>query len=61
MNDDEFWNNLFYGCAVAAYVEIWRQTGQFPPDSEATRQLAFRYYEEELAARNKRKTTQQKE
>lgn len=52
---DDFWDDLFLGCAFAAYVETWWQTGQFPPDSEATRRLAYRYYEEELAARNRRR------
>jgi hypothetical protein len=54
-------DSIFHGCAVAAYVEIWRRTGQFPPDSEATRQLAYHYYEEELAARNRRKTAQKRD
>jgi hypothetical protein len=51
-NDDDFWNNLFHGCAVAAYVEQAAAEGQWPPDAEATRQRAYRYYEEALAAKN---------
>lgn len=43
-------DDLFHGCAVAAFVEVWRETGCFPPDSEAVRKRAYRYYEEELAA-----------
>jgi hypothetical protein len=56
---DDILDHLFHGCALAAYVEIWQQSGQFPPDSEATRRLAYRYYEEELAAKNKRKMAEQ--
>jgi hypothetical protein len=50
---DDILDDLFHGCACAAYVEIWQQTGQFPPDSEATRRLAYRYYEEALAEKNR--------
>jgi hypothetical protein len=51
-HDDEFWDNLFLGCAVAAYAEQAAEEGRFPPDSDATRQRAYRYYEEALAAKN---------
>jgi hypothetical protein len=50
--DADLWDDLFHGCAWAAYLEVWHQTRQFPPDSEATRRLAYRYYEEALAAKN---------
>ena len=45
-------DSLFHGCALAAYLEVWRRTGQFPPDSEATRVLAYRLYEDALAEKN---------
>jgi hypothetical protein len=51
---DDFWDDIFHGCAWAAYIEVWQETGQFPPDSEATRQRAYRYYEEALAEKNGR-------
>jgi hypothetical protein len=52
---DNILDDLFHGCAFAAYVEIWQETGRFPPDSEATRQRAYRYYEEALAERDRGK------
>lgn len=45
------WLAGFHSCALTAYVTVWRETGCFPPDSEAVRKLAYRLYEEELAAR----------
>lgn len=51
-HDDEFWDNLFHGSAWAAYIDQAVAEGRFPPDSEATKQRAYRYYEEALAARN---------
>jgi hypothetical protein len=48
---DDFWDNLFLACAFAAYVEQ-AAVEQGPPDPEATRQRAFRYYEEALAEKN---------
>ena len=52
----DFLDDLFHGCAWAAYLRIWGETGQCPPDSDATRRLAFRLYEEALAEKNRRKT-----
>ena len=49
---DEFWDDLFHGCAVAAYVDQAVDEGRFPPDSEATRRRAYRYYEQALAEKN---------
>lgn len=46
---DEILDDLFHGCAFAAYVEL-AVACRGVPDSEATRRLAFRYFEEELAA-----------
>jgi hypothetical protein len=51
---DSVFDDLFHGCAVAAYLEVWQQSGQFPPDQEATRVLAYRLYEEALAEKNGR-------
>ena len=53
--DPDIFDDLFHGCAWAAYMEQAReQNGQ--PDSEATRRRAFRYYEEELKEKNARAT-----
>ncbi len=49
LNDDVL-DDLFHGCALAAYVKLAMACGGFP-DQEATRQLAYRYYEEELTKR----------
>jgi hypothetical protein len=48
---DDLFDDLFHGCAFAAYVELAVSAGG-PPDSEATRRLAYRYYEAELANRH---------
>ncbi|EAQ81500.1 hypothetical protein DSM3645_28002 [Blastopirellula marina DSM 3645] len=53
MRDDDFWDDLFLGCAFAAFVDQAAIEGG-PPDQEATRRRAYAYYEEELAARNHR-------
>lgn len=45
-------DDLFHGCAFAAYVELACLTGG-PPDAEATRRLAFKLYEEALAERRR--------
>lgn len=48
--DDDILDDLFHGCAFAAYVELaFEQQG--PPDTEATRKRAYVYYEEELSRR----------
>jgi len=51
---DDILDDLFHGCAFAAYVEQ-AVIEQGPPDLEATRQRAFCYYEEALAAKNRRR------
>lgn len=51
---DDILDDLFHGCAFAAYIELAREAGG-PPDCEATRRLAFRYFEEELAVRQDRR------
>jgi hypothetical protein len=48
---DDILDSIFHGCAVAAWIDEAAASGQWPPDSEATRQRAYRYYEEELAAK----------
>ena len=52
---DDILDSLFHGCAWAAYVEQMAADGRWPPDAEATKQRAFRYYEEELAKKNRAK------
>ena len=51
--DDDILDDLFHGAALAAYVELARTTGGVP-DVEATRRLAFRYFEEALAEKHGR-------
>jgi hypothetical protein len=53
---DDVLDGLFHGCALRAYLEVMAETGQSPPSSEATKQRAFRYYEEALAEKNRRKS-----
>ena len=48
---DDILDDLFHGCAFAAFVEQAALTGG-SPCSEATRRLAYRYYEEALAERH---------
>ncbi len=56
MTDDSPYNvldDLFHACALAAFLEVASQSGRIP-DSEATRRLASRYYEDALAEKNRR-------
>ena len=48
---DEILDDLFHGCAFAAFVEQAIAQGG-PPDSEATRRRAYQLYEEALASKN---------
>jgi hypothetical protein len=41
--------DLFHSCALWAWMEIYWETGQWPPDSELTRQRAYELYEAEIA------------
>lgn len=41
-------DDLFHGCAFAAYLELASEC-RGAPNMDATRRLAFRYYEEALA------------
>jgi hypothetical protein len=50
---DEILDDIFHGCAWAAYVEEMVAKQQWPPDAEATRRRAYAYYEEELAKKNR--------
>lgn len=55
---DDVLDDLFHGCALRAYLEIWAETGRFPPDSEATRQRAYQHYEDELAKKHRQDTAE---
>lgn len=48
---DDILDDLFHGCALAAFVEQAIVQGG-PPDMEATRMRAYRHYEEALAVKN---------
>ncbi len=50
---DDILDDLFHGCAFAAFIDQAIEDGGLP-DVEATRRRAFAYYEQELAARNRR-------
>lgn len=54
---DPIWDDLFHGCAVSAYVTLAKAC-RGVPDPEATRRLAYRYYEEVLAAYSRHEHTQ---
>ena len=43
-------DDLFHGCAFAAYMELAIASGGVP-DVDARRRLAYHYYEEQLAAK----------
>jgi hypothetical protein len=50
MTDDDILDDLFLGCALAAFIDqSIEQRG--PPDMEATRRRAYRFYEEALTER----------
>jgi hypothetical protein len=50
-SDDSMWDDIFHGCAWAAYIDQAQQE-RGRPDCEATRRRAFAYYEEALAEKN---------
>lgn len=50
---DDLWDDPFHGAALAAFVELAAACGCVP-DVEATRRLAFRYFEEALAEKHGR-------
>jgi hypothetical protein len=52
---DDILDDLFHGCALAAYLDqAVEQQGR--PDSEATRRKAYAYYEQALAEKNRLKS-----
>jgi hypothetical protein len=53
---DNILDELFHGCALAAWLDQAAEEGNWPPDSEATKYRAYRYYEEALAEMNTAKT-----
>ena len=48
---DTILDDLFLGCALAAFLDLAAASGGVP-DPEATRRLAYRYYEDALALRH---------
>jgi hypothetical protein len=52
MTLDEFLDDLFLGCAFAAWIDQAVED-QCWPDEEKTRLRAYRYYEDELAERER--------
>ncbi len=50
MIDDDILDDLFLGCALAAFIEQAIEE-RCPPEMEATRRRAYRLYEQALAAR----------
>jgi hypothetical protein len=53
-DNDDIWDDLFHGCAFAAFIDQAIEE-QGSPDPEATRRRAYRYYEEALAQKNREK------
>ena len=49
--DDDIFDDLFHGCALAAFVEQSRLQQDWP-DREQTRQRAIRLYEQALRGKN---------
>ena len=49
---DDVLDDLFHGCALEAWLRTARASGQWPPDAEATRRLAYHLYEAELRRRH---------
>ena len=55
-DDDSILDDLFHSAAFSAFVHQAIEQGG-PPDSEATRCRAYRYYEEALAEKNAKSKT----
>lgn len=49
--DDPLWDDLFHGCAFAAFVELASVLRAWPTP-EAVRTLAYQHYEMALAAKH---------
>jgi hypothetical protein len=43
---ETFLSDPFHNCSLRAYVEVWEETDQWPPDSEEVRKRAYLYYEQ---------------
>jgi hypothetical protein len=52
---DDILDDLFHFCAWVAYLDQ-AAVEQGRPDSAATKQRAYRYYEEALALKNRQRT-----
>ncbi|MCC7290440.1 MAG: hypothetical protein IT449_00090 [Phycisphaerales bacterium] len=52
MNEEDLLDDLFHGCAFAAFLEQATIEGGWP-DPEATRIRAYRRYEEALTSRSR--------
>jgi hypothetical protein len=50
---DPILDDLFHACAFSAFLEQAHAQQRWP-DSEATRRRAYSYFEQELAASNRR-------
>jgi hypothetical protein len=50
---DDIFNDSFHACAFAAFLEQ-AHAEQGWPDIEATRRLAYAYFEQQLATKNRR-------
>jgi hypothetical protein len=57
MTDDIF-DDLFQRCALTAYLDQAAEQQDWP-DSEATKQRAYRLYEDALAEKNRRRSEQE--
>lgn len=43
---NEFLDDIFHSCALAAFVDIAQETKTNTPDKEVVRKLAYKYYED---------------
>lgn len=50
--DQDLWDDLFHACAWDAFL-VQARAVQGWPDPEATRRLAYHYYEEALAEKSR--------
>lgn len=47
---ENLFSDPFHGCALAAFVEVARETGGMPPSAEVKKR-AYQYYEQERKGR----------
>ena len=52
---DEILDDLFHGCAFAAYLQVGAELNCWPPPVEATRRRAYELYEQALAEKDARR------